>query len=71
MNIAKEYRNNSVTKRRAHWLFKTRWGMLPNNSARKKKLPLALPFFKAQTSVFIVDGVICYGLEDFLDESKV
>ena len=45
--------------------------MLPNNSARKKKLPLALPFFKVQTSVFIVDGVICYGLEDFLDESKV
>ena len=42
--FAKKYRSNSVTKRRAHWLLKTRCGMLPSNIARKPKIS-SVPFF--------------------------
>ena len=56
--IAKEYRSNSLTKRRAHWSLKTRGDMLPNNISHEQNNYLyRLSFFKGDDVDIIIGGV--------------
>ena len=69
-NITKKYRSNSVTKWRAHWLLKTRCGMLPSNIAKTKNYLSGRVFFLSADDGITVDGVdVMAELEDFFDEN--